>query len=435
MPAPPCATRSPIAFNETLKQRNRLKVIDFPAQIQKLNARPDAANRAAGIAATIQKALASAGLDTHSGAFKGTADTINAALARAGLTTQGDAAEGQQVRGRTFDGVAREIDRGAEAPESTVVGDPTKARQQGQTGFVSRSFSNHAGTRDYKLYVPSSAEACSEPAPLIVMLHGCTQNADDFALGTQMNALADQHGFLVAYPEQPANANGSRCWNWFRTADQSRDRGEPALIAGITREIIATQRIDEGRIFIAGLSAGAAMALIVADAYPELYAGVGAHSGLPPGSARDLPSALAAMKGGGAQVGAAGSHASTCPPRSAGVGVPTIVFHGDKDQTVHPRNGKTIIEHAIAGREDRAQLRVEMADEAEAHGRYARTIYRDATGQGVAEEWAIRGGGHAWSGGSPLGSFTDGRGPDASAAMIRFFLSQPRSSGISSSRS
>ena len=417
-----------------------MKVIDFPAQFLKLNARPDAANRAVGIAETIQKALASAGIDTHSGAFKSTADTINAALARAGPTKQGDAAEGETDRGRTFDGVAREIGRGAEAPESTVVGDATIARPPGQTGFVSRSFSNHAGTRDYKLYIPSSAGACSEPAPLIVMLHGCTQNADDFALGTQMNALADQHGFLVAYPVQPANANGSRCWNWFRTADQSRDRGEPALIAGITREIIATQRIDQGRIYIAGLSAGAAMALIVADAYPELYAGVGAHSGLAPGAARDLPSALAAMKGGGAQIGAAGSHASTSPPRSAGAGVPTIVFHGDKDQTVHPRNGKTIIEHAIAGREDRARLRVDVADvadeadEAEAHGRYARTVYRNATGQRIAEEWAILGGGHAWSGGSPRGSFTDSNGPDASAAMIRFFLSQPRLSGISSSR-
>src|SRR5471032_1812951 len=197
--------------------------------------------------------------------------------------------------------------------------------------FTTHTFANAAGHRSYKLYVPKHHS--DQPLPLVVMLHGCTQDADDFAAGTQMNALAERDGCIVAYPVQPQGANASKCWNWFKPADQRRDSGEPALIAGITREVMSKHAVDPARVFVAGLSAGGAMAAIMIQAYPDLYAAAGVHSGLPAGSARDLPSALAAMRGG-LRAKSAAPHA---PAR------PVIVFHGDADQTVHPSNAADIL--------------------------------------------------------------------------------------------
>ncbi len=229
-----------------------------------------------------------------------------------------------------------------------------------------------------------------------------------------MNALADQHGFLVVYPAQATNANGSKCWNWFRGEDQARERGEPAIIAGITSEVAARHRVDKQRVYVAGLSAGAAMSVILGATYPELYAAVGAHSGLAYGAARDMPSAFGAMKGGSVHRALA-NHA-----------VPTIVFHGDGDNTVDAKNGAAIVEQAIAGRPDAARLQISVQTGKSAGGRgYRRTLHANATGHAVVEEWLLHGGAHAWSGGSAAGSFTDSTGPDASAEMIRFFLSQP----------
>jgi poly(hydroxyalkanoate) depolymerase family esterase len=260
--------------------------------------------------------------------------------------------------------------------------------------------------------------------PLIVMLHGCTQNPDDFAAGTRMNALADEHDFIVAYPAQEPHANASKCWNWFRAQDQARDRGEPALIAGITREVASRYRIDERRIFVAGLSAGAAMAIVLAATYPELYAAVGAHSGLPYAIAHDVPSAFAAMKG---QVLGAPLQAATAAGSRVGPTIPAIIFHGDHDATVSASNADGIVRQARASRGDDSALHSTVSRGTTASGRtYTRTVLADGAQQPVIEHWLLHGAGHAWSGGNPGGSFTDPDGPAASREMIRFFASQHR---------
>jgi poly(hydroxyalkanoate) depolymerase family esterase len=282
--------------------------------------------------------------------------------------------------------------------------------------FLEGSFSAQAGTRRYKLYIP--ARPASEPRPLIVMLHGCSQDPDDFAAGTAMNVLAEQHGCLVLYPEQAIGANASNCWNWFEAAHQERDGGEPSLLAGMTRDIIEARQADPKRVYVAGLSAGGAMAAIMGQAYPELYAAVGVHSGLPVGSARDLITGLAAMKKAPARPGKA---ARTLRRRT-----PLIVFHGDRDDIVHPGNGDAVLQqflhsapHAPADALERHQDRSGNED-----GRgHTCTSLRDG-GRSVAEYWELHGAGHAWSGGSVAGSYTDPAGPDASAEMLRFFLAQ-----------
>jgi poly(hydroxyalkanoate) depolymerase family esterase len=266
---------------------------------------------------------------------------------------------------------------------------------------VRASLSNRYGTRAYKVYIP--ARDAGRPRPLLVMLHGCKQNPDDFAAGTRMNALADEHGFIVVYPEQPAAANASRCWNWFQTADQQRERGEPSLIAGITRDVIARYDVDPRRVYVAGLSAGGAMAAIMGQTYPELYAAAGIHSGLPYGAAHDVGSAFAAMRAGARRA------APLCG-ESMPLAVPTIVFHGDVDTTVHPSNG----EHAFSAR---------TVERGEASGRaYTRTLEAGGAGRPALEHWLVHGAGHAWSGGSRSGSYADPLGPDASREMLRFFL-------------
>ncbi len=287
--------------------------------------------------------------------------------------------------------------------------------------FLTRTFSCPAGSRDYKVYVPGHARG--RKRPLIVMLHGCTQNPSDFALGTGMNLLAEEHGFVVVYPSQQAAANRSGCWNWFDPKDQKRGAGEPCIIAGITRALMAEFDIDPSQVFVAGLSAGGAMALILSAAYPELYAAAGVHSGLACGSATDLASAFAAMSG--KPIPAAMAQRKTC---SKGRGVRTIIFHGESDRTVHPSNAELIVAEARAGFPGAAQ---ETHHGRSAGGRaYTRTLISDAGGLHV-EHWAIEGLGHGWSGGRPEGSYTDPDGPDASREMLRFFLSAPAISGLS----
>ncbi len=290
--------------------------------------------------------------------------------------------------------------------------------------FLSKSYSSQAGSRNYKLYVPG--QYCGQPLPLIVMLHGCTQSPDDFAAGTRMNLRAEDYNCFVAYPEQSASANVSKCWNWFRPGDQIRGQGEPALIAGLTRQVMSDYSVDEERIYAAGLSAGGAAVAVLAAAYPDLYAAIGVHSGLACGVARDIPSAFAAMHQ--SQPGAPRRSDSNL---SGGGGysriVPAIVFHGDQDTTVHPNNGDQVI----------AQLREVLDTDVKAtveRGRvpggraYTRTVHRNAADYAVFEQWVIHGAGHAWSGGSPVGSYTDPQGPDATREMLRFFLDHPSGS-------
>ena len=261
-------------------------------------------------------------------------------------------------------------------------------------------FTNGEGSRTYGLYLPPNRPA--RGLPLIVMLHGCKQDPEDFAAGTRMNRLADELGFAVVYPAQSGKANVSRCWNWFQPVHQRRE-GEPSLIAGITRQVISRHGLDAPRTYVAGLSAGGAMAAVMGNAYPELYAAMAIHSGLGYAVAQDLPSALAAMQG---------KAPGRAPSASGKGGIPMIVFHGDGDTTVHPSNG----EHAMAGT-------LEKVEKGSANGRaFTRTTHWDAEGRAVLEHWLVHGGGHAWSGGSASGSYADPSGPDASREMLRFFM-------------
>ena len=306
----------------------------------------------------------------------------------------------------------------APAPQATVV--------RGQPGqFVSGAYANRDGARPYKLYIPTSY--AGQRLPLVVMLHGCIQSADAFARGTRMNALAEEHQCFVLYPEQTHAANRSRCWNWFKQTDQRRGQGEPAIIAGMTQEVVGAYAIDPARVYVAGLSAGGAMAAVMATVYPEIYAAVGVHSGLACGSAHDLPSALAVMRG--------------MPPASGGPSdstvqapaTPTIVFHGDRDRTVHPRNGEHLVSRSLQQNGASTDGSIERAQVPGGRA-YTRTVHRDLTGRVVLEYWRVHGGGHAWFGGSPRGSYTDPKGPDAAREMMRFFLQNvldPRSNARS----
>ncbi len=272
--------------------------------------------------------------------------------------------------------------------------------------FEERTFSNDVGSRTYKVYVPSGYSGQS--LPVVVMLHGCTQNPDDFAAGTRMNEVAEEQTFLVAYPRQPQSANMQKCWNWFNAGDQQREGGEPSLIAGIAMQVVEEFSADPARVYVAGLSAGGAAAAIMAATYPDIFAAVGVHSGLACGAARDMPSAFAAMGGGG-----------TIRQRGEGRTVPTIVFHGDADRTVNPCNSDHVIAQA---RQDAALTKKVTHGEAPGGMVYTSTVQLDDVGEEILEQWVLHGAGHAWSGGSASGSYTDPRGPDASREMIRFFL-------------
>ena len=284
--------------------------------------------------------------------------------------------------------------------------------------FIEAIYANPAGSRAYKLYIPSRYHG--RAVPLVVMLHGGTQTPDDFAAGTRMNLIAEEETCLVVYPAQPSHANPAKCWNWFRPNDQRRDRGEPSLIAGITRQVMNDYSVDPLRVYVGGLSAGAAAAAVMGATYPDLYAAIAVHSGLACGAADDLISAFAAMRQGGSRNCSASDDTSiVLEDRSP---VPTIVFHGDRDTIVHPRNADHVITRSM--RTNNLQKKVHRGQVPGGHA-YTCTIHTDANGQAILEQWCIHGAGHAWSGGSPAGSYTDPRGPDAAREMLRFFRDHP----------
>lgn len=320
---------------------------------------------------------------------------------------------------------------GATAPDTRG---PATARSRVEVGFLAGSHTHASLTRSYKLYVPPAA--IERSLPLVVMLHGCTQDPDDFAAGTDMNRLAFEHGFCVLYPAQAQQANPSKCWNWFKHNHQGRDHGEPAVIASMAREVMKACNIDSNRVYVAGLSAGGAMAANLGAAYPDLFAAVGVHSGLAPGAAQTLPEAMMAMNG--TTIPASGKailgRRKSAARRPLHLPVPVIVFHGDQDRTVHPRNADQVVS---AARSAAAQLGPSplatcssephiVRGVSESGQRYTRHVHAVRPGQPAVELWILHGAGHAWSGGSDSGSYTDPTGPSASREMLRFFLENPR---------
>jgi poly(hydroxyalkanoate) depolymerase family esterase len=321
--------------------------------------------------------------------------------------------------------------------EPDVVVRPAGAR------FEESSFTCAAGTRSFKLYEPPDAGAT--PRPLVVMLHGCTQSPDDFAAGTRMNELAAAEGVYVLYPAQAPRSNAHKCWNWFVPGDQRRGDGEPALLAGMTRHVMQVHAIDADRVYVAGLSAGGAMAAILAREYPDLFAAAGIHSGIAAGGAHDVASAFAVMKGGPAGAapgwqmpGAASTPlwpafptatAAAAPSSSGLAAAPVIVFHGDADSTVAAANGDAVIAAALAAAGESRRSDTE-GPSSKGERTFRRSVWRDAQAPAdapsVAEQWIVRGAPHAWSGGAAQGSYTDPAGPDASREMLRFFLEHPR---------
>ena len=295
-------------------------------------------------------------------------------------------------------------------------------------------FAGAAGSRSYRVYVPAGLRKTSW-APLVVALHGCGQSGVDFAAGTRFNDLADKHHFVVVYPEQSGAHNGQRCWNWFRPGHQARDAGEPAILAGIVRSVVAETRfwrIDPERIYAAGISAGGAMAVVLGATYPELFAAVGVHSAPPYRSATGPADALAAMRG-----------TSAVPPVTTNGPVgqfrlpmpPMVIFHGTADGTVRPGNAQRIADQWLAYRRAPSaagpaapavgpprSASVPAGRPTSTRSRRAHQVTRwYAGGRKVLELWLVQGLGHAWSGGSADGSYSDPRGPRATTEMWKFF--------------
>jgi poly(hydroxyalkanoate) depolymerase family esterase len=265
-------------------------------------------------------------------------------------------------------------------------------------------------TRRYKLYVPVAAS--DHALPLVIMLHGCSQSADDFATGTGMYQRARDEGFFALFPQQSRRINPTGCWNWFLPENQRRGGGEPALLASLTLAVVQQYSIDPKRVFIAGMSAGGVMATLTAQAYPELFAAIGVHSGLYTGSVSNMDEAMRVINHG---------RDATDEPTHQPNRKPVIVFHGDQDDMVHRSNGEQLVQAVLGDTPHQVQLEPGISDNGR---RYSRHIYTDPHHKVLAEYWLVHGSGHAWSGGSPTGSYTDRHGPDAAGEMLRFFFDQ-----------
>jgi poly(hydroxyalkanoate) depolymerase family esterase len=356
-----------------------------------------------------QRLMSRATLQTRGGDLLGATATIQRALTG---TSEADL--------KTFDDV---IDVDAEAIDHRLaeIGTDNRVRaSQARDGglheerFLDANYGSGRVSINYKLYVPPGDPFV--PRPLLVMLHGCTQDPDDFAMGTRMNEAARRNGWLVLYPEQSARVNPQRCWSWFKTPHQARGRGEPALLASLTHHVMSNHQVDARHVHVAGLSAGAAMAAVLGQAYPDLFASIGVHSGLPCGAVANAHEALEMMRTG----------RDTRKSRTTGASciraVPTIVFHGTRDTTVHPLNAELVYADAVSGQP--STERVEHGREGERA--YTRRTRLASDDRSLAELWLIEGAGHAWSGGDQRGSHADWQGPDAAEQMICFFSAHPR---------
>ncbi|RYZ11559.1 MAG: PHB depolymerase family esterase [Comamonadaceae bacterium] len=394
----------------------------------------------------LQHLMAEAMRQTGRGELEAATATLQRAL-RGDLGTPADDAPAGHSRpvgpaagaGSVIDVVARRIDeprafegrsgtdrpgadRHARPGEATAGGARREAASSSPASaerWEDGSFAHGGRTLAYKLFVPARADGeATAPRALILMLHGCTQDPADFAAGTRMNELAREPGVAVLYPAQTQHANSQRCWNWFKPQHQRRGRGEPALLAALAQTVAQREGIDAARLYVAGLSAGGAMADILGRAYPDVFAAVGVHSGLPAGAAHDLMSALSAMRG------------PSGPPAGgtrSGVSPPLIVFHGDADATVHPDNGRHLVAGAL-GAQDASDAQVTQGKSARGRA-FVRSVHEATSQHADIEHWSLRGGGHAWAGGSQAGSYTDAAAVDASAEMLRFFMDHPLAPG------
>jgi len=297
---------------------------------------------------------------------------------------------------------------------------------------VRGEYTSSEGTRPWRLFVPSRATNAM-PSMLLVMLHGCTQSANDFAAGSRMDVVAEEQGYFVLYPEQLAKANARSCWNWFDAAHQMHGHGEPSLIAGMVNEIARKYAIDAARVHLVGVSAGAAMATLTAVAYPQQFATLTSASGIGWRAATDVVRALTVMQKGGGD-GLPTSQMMIAAMGSTARAVPTLVLHGGRDAVVNAKNADDLatqwvgVHDALRARNGEPALLADAAAATRSDNGYTvnERSWRDSKGSARVTLIRIEDLGHAWSGGSTVGTFTDAKGPDASRLIAAFCAAHAR---------
>lgn len=286
----------------------------------------------------------------------------------------------------------------------------------------------HEG-RELRVYSPDGELAGK---PVVVVLHGCTQTADDVADASQMDALADEKGFVAIYPEQSAASGLNRCWEWWETGNQTRDSGEPKDIAGAVAAIVDARGLDPERVYVAGISAGGAMSVVLGATYPDRFAAIGVLAGIEYGGASALSEVYATSMNGGPDPKAQGERAHAAMGSYARV-VPALVIHGDADGVVAPVNGTQVAAQWLRTNTlvlGDAAIGEPTTTSGEAGYPFTHTVHASrARGGSIVEHILVKGLGHAWPGGRAGGSFADAKGPDASRTLWAFFekrsLSQP----------